>query len=92
MRLQYLQSAAAHATAPTCQPVEKAALPPHLISITNHIATASNNYLNTHGPAEPFYIATGPAEPFNPAQQASAVPQQTAPFRRAPRPEEASRE
>jgi hypothetical protein len=91
-KLQQLQYSTGPATHIACQSAERATLPPHLLPTTNHHIPNADHATQLHGLAVPSNIAAGPAEPFNPAQQAPAVPLQTATFIGAPRPEEARKE
>jgi hypothetical protein len=91
-KLQLLQASGSSRLAPTApnQPVETSALPPHLLHIVNQFNSVQS--VQQQGFATPNNNAQGLAEPLNLAQQASAVPLQTAPLSGAPRPEEANRE
>ncbi len=95
MRLQILQSTVSNTSASFMaagQLPEKATLPPHLLATTNYHTSTPATFIPTHGPAEASNNACGPAEPYNHAHQALAVPQQTASPSGTPRPEEVRKE
>jgi hypothetical protein len=87
-KLQLLQST----TGLAAQPVERATLPPHLLPSNTYQSTQLIYASQHQGLAMPPNNAAGLAEPFNPAQQAPAVPSQTATLIGTPRPEEANQE
>ena len=69
-------------------PKDHTSLPPHLTSVTATLGTTPASGQLLHGRAEPETLASGPAEPFNPAM-GLAAPLTAAPTSGLPRPGEA---
>jgi hypothetical protein len=92
-KLQLLQQSTTGLAIQTAgHPMESATLPPHLLPSNNYQSSTPTYTSHQQGLAMPPNNAKGLAEPFNPAQPASAVPWNTATSIGSPRPEEASQE